>query len=311
LGFIFAFIIIYLRKINRQKRSRLQNEDSFLTIALFCGFLTILITNFFGFSVVAVNLLFYLIPAFIFSLFRKENNHQENLLKTKNNSLPKEIPFLLFVFLLFSYFLIVNYWLADYHFNKAEKHYQKGQYLLARKEYDRARQKAPREPLYQSGAALNAASLALIATSQEGKTLSEQFSQEAFKLGQEAIKNNPYHLNLYRQYTQTLFLLGQIDPQYLSSLEKVLSTAQKLAPTDPKTTYNLGVLASRRGEKNEAINWLEQTINLKPNYETARLALAKIYQQTGEKEKAKEQLKYLLQFINPQNEEAQKLLEEL
>jgi len=105
--------------------------------------------------------------------------------------------------------------------------------------------------------------------------------------------------------------LGQIDPQYLSSLEKVLSTAQKLAPTDPKTTYNLGVLASRRGEKNEAVNWLEQTINLKPNYETARLALAKIYQQTGEKEKAKEQLKYLLQFINPQNEEAQKLLEGL
>jgi tetratricopeptide (TPR) repeat protein len=86
---------------------------------------------------------------------------------------------------------------------------------------------------------------------------------------------------------------------------------KKLAPTDPKITYNLGVLASRRGEKNEAINWLEQTINLKPNYETARLALAKIYQQTGEKEKAKEQLEYLLQFINPQNEEAQKLLEGL
>ena len=312
LGFIFAFIIIYLRKINKQKRARLQNEDSFLTIALFCGFLTILITNFFGFSVVAINLLFYLIPAFIFSLFRKENNHQENLLiKTKNNSLPKEILFPLFVFLLFSYFLIINYWLADYHFNKAEKHYQKGQYSLAKREYDRARQKVPREPLYQSGAALNTASLALIAASQEEKTLSEQFSQEAFKLGQEAIKNNPYHLNLYRQYAQTLFLLGQIDPQYLSSLEKVLSTAQKLAPTDPKITYNLGVLASRRGEKNEAINWLEQTINLKPNYETARLALAKIYQQTGEKEKAKEQLEYLLQFINPQNEEAQKLLEGL
>ena len=311
LGFILAFIIIYFQKINRQKRGHLQNEDSFLTIALFCGFLTILITNFFGFSVVAVNLLFYLIPAFIFSLFRKENNHQENLLKTKNNSLPKEILFLLFVFLLFSYFLIINYWLADYHFNKAEKHYQEGQYLLAKREYDRARQKAPREPLYQSSAALNAASLALIAASQERKTLSEQFSQEAFKLGQEAIKNNPYHLNLYRQYAQTLFLLGQIDPQYLSSLEKVLSTAQKLAPTDPKITYNLGVLASRQGEKDEAINWLEQTINLKPNYETARLALAKIYQQTGEKEKAEEQLKYLLQFINPQNEEAQKLLEGL
>ena len=70
-------------------------------------------------------------------------------------------------------------------------------------------------------------------------------------------------------------------------------------------------MASKQGEKNEAINWLEQTINLKPNYETARLALAKIYQQTGEKEKAKEQLEYLLQFINPQNEEAKKLLEEL
>jgi len=39
--------------------------------------------------------------------------------------------------------------------------------------------------------------------------------------------------------------------------------------------------------------------------------LEKIYQQTSEKEKAKEQLEYLLQFINPQNEEAQKLLEEL
>ncbi len=135
LGFIIAFVIIYFQKISQQKKNFSQNENLFLTLALFCGFLTILITNFFGFSVVTINLLFYLIPAFIFSLFKKnQNTNQNNLSKTKDNFEPKALFFLLIIPLLFSYFLIINYWLADYHFAKAEKYANQRQYLLAKKE---------------------------------------------------------------------------------------------------------------------------------------------------------------------------------
>jgi len=314
LGLIFSFVIIYFQKISQEKKSLSQNENLLLTAALFCGFLTILITNFFGFSVVTVNLLFYLIPAFIFSLFKENQTaNQNNLSKTKSNSLFKEFSFLFIILLLllFSYFLIINYWLADYHFAKAEKYASQHQYSSAKKEYDQARQKNPHEPLYQSNAAINAAYLAITSKEQGEEELTQKFIKEALSLSQEAIKNNPYHLNFYRQCSQTLFLLSQINSQYLSPLKEVLSTAQKLAPTDPKITYNLGVLSLKQEEEDKAIAWLKQTIDLKPNYEAARLLMAKIYQQIGEKEKAKEQLEYLLQFINPKNEEAQKLLEGL
>jgi Tfp pilus assembly protein PilF len=83
----------------------------------------------------------------------------------------------------------------------------------------------------------------------------------------------------------------------------------ELAPTEPKVRYNLGLVYSVLGQTELAKKSLEETIQLKPNYEDPRLALAIFYEQEGEKDKARQQLEYILKYINPQSERAKEKLQ--
>jgi len=289
-------------------------------LALFSGWLTILITNFFGFSVVVINLLFFLIPAIIYAVTNhKQSNKvralrvtpQHSKLITKLSTFQKISLCLISLFMLCTLYFILSYWLADYHFNKAEKLQKQGQYSLAHQEYQKAMQKNPQEPLYKNNAATNLAYLSLLSAQQEEASLAAQFAFQTEELAQKALSENPYHLNFYRQYAQTFYILSQIDSQYFEKIKTALYAAQELAPTDPKITYNLGVIEYKLGDKERAINWLEKTIKMKPNYEIARLWLAKFYQAKEQNQKAQEQLEYLLKYINPDNEEAKETLEEI
>jgi hypothetical protein len=56
---------------------------------------------------------------------------------------------------------------------------------------------------------------------------------------------------------------------------------------------------------------LEKSVELKSNYRDGRLALSTAYNKLGEKEKAKEELKYVLEKINPNDEFAKNQLEEI
>ena len=282
-------------------------------LALFSGWLTILITNFFGFSVVAVNLLFFLIPAIIYAINnRKQLKTNDAQFTNKLSKFQKISLGLVSLFIFYTLYLILSYWLADYHFNKAEKLQKQGQYSLAYQEYQQAMQKNPREPLYKNNAATNLAYLSLLFTQQKEASSAAQFALQSEELAQKALFENPYHLNFYRQYAQTLYVLSQIDNhQYFEKIKTALYAAQELAPTDPKITYNLGVIEYRLGNKEQATIWLEKTITMKPNYEIARLWLAKFYQAKEENQKAQEQLEYLLKYINPENQEAKEILKEL
>ena len=298
-----------------------KSSTSPIYLALFFGWLTILITNFFGFSVVAVNLLFFLIPAMIYAIINHKQPNKVRALRvmpqhfksiTRLSTFQKINIGFVFIFILYTSYFMLSYWLADYHFNKAEKLQKQGQYPLAHQEYQQAMQKNPQEPLYKNNAATNLAYLSLLSAQQKEASLAAQFALQSEELAQKALSENPYHLNFYRQYAQTLYVLSQIDNhQYLEKIKTALYAAQKLAPTDPKITYNLGVIEYKLGDKEQAINWLEKTIAMKPNYEIARLWLAKFYQAKEQNQKAQEQLEYLLKYINPENQEAKEMLKEI
>jgi len=320
--FLIVFFILWNIKTlkSRLPSIRYTLYSILIHIALFSGWLTILITNFFGFSVVTVNLLFFLIPAIIYAVTNHKQSNKVRALRAMPqhfkptgglSTLQKTGISFMFLFMLYTLYLIFSYWLADYHFNKAEKLQKQGQYTLAHQEYQQAMQKNPQEPLYKNNAATNLAYLSLLSAQQKEASLAAQFAFQAEELAQNAILENPYHLNFYRQYAQTLYILSQIDSQYLEKIKTALYAAQELAPTDPKITYNLGVIEYKLDNKEQAINWLEKTIDMKPNYEIARLWLAKFYQAKEQNQKAQEQLEYLLKYINPDNEEAKETLEEI
>ena len=84
--------------------------------------------------------------------------------------------------------------------------------------------------------------------------------------------------------------------------------AERLAPTDPKIKYNLGLLYAQFGQTETAITTLEETVKLKPNYIDVRYALSLLYRQIGRKDEARQQLEEILR-IDPQNQKIKDMLE--
>ena len=60
-----------------------------------------------------------------------------------------------------------------------------------------------------------------------------------------------------------------------------------------------------------SLNNIKKSIELKPNYELARYTLGDIYVLMGEKEKARHEFEYILEYISPKNSKARKQLESL
>jgi len=305
-------------KLNKEKFLNLNChfEICILHFALFSGFLSIVVTNFFGFSVVPVQLLFFLFPALALTLQKETTIHQ----KTQAQKLTKcptweklsiwqkgalgGILLFTFYFLLFTF----KYWRADTFFASGEKLNKAGYYDQAFNSLQQAIKLRSCEPVYHDELAWSAANLAVL-TSQQGATLSGQFTELALKESDKALKTSPYNLNFWKTRAKIGFKLATLDPKYYQLALQALLRGAQLAPTDPKIKYNLALVYLTLGQNQEAIKALEETIQLKPNYEDPRYALALIYEQAGEKQKAKEQLEYILKYINPASERAKEKLQ--
>jgi putative inorganic carbon (HCO3(-)) transporter len=289
---------------------------NFLLPAFFSGFLSIAVTNFFGFSVVPVQLLFFLFPAFSFlfqeSLTSPSKIEPKKLTKwdtwEKLSIWQKGIilGILLFIF----YFLIFNfkYWRADTYFSSGEKLNKAGYYDQAFNSLQQAIKLRDFEPIYHDEIAWSAANLAVL-TKDQGATLSGQFAELALKESDKALKTSPYNLNFWKTRAKIGFKLVTLEPKYYQIALQALLRGTELAPTEPKIKYNLALVYLTLGQSELATKTLEETIQLKPNYEDPRYALALIYEQAGKKQKAREQLEYILNHINPVSQKAKEKLE--
>jgi len=105
--------------------------------------------------------------------------------------------------------------------------------------------------------------------------------------------------------------LSITNPIFLINARDTLIEAVKLAPTEAKLFYNLGVAYLRTGDYEKASETIQKTIEMKPNYKEAHYALALIYIDKGEKEKAREELNYILTNISPDDTNIKRELDEL
>jgi len=295
-----------------------------LIIALLAGYVSILITNFFGFSVVAVALFFFLFPAMSMVLAKGKEVESKEVKETAtlNRSQYLTIAIILLV-TAYCLLTILRFWYADTLYAKGEKFNDAGQYDQAFNNLQDAVMLNPGEPFYQSELAEAAASLAVAVLKQDEATLSAELVDLAVSSSNKALEITPYHLNFWKNRTRVFYTLAEIDESYNQQALAALLQATELAPTDAKIFYNLGVLYAKLSQDETAILYaklsqdetaiktLEKTVELKPNYETARYALALFYEQKGQIEKAKDQLNYILEKVNPKNKAVKKKLEEL
>jgi len=304
LTLIVTFLIWSLKEIIKKKRKETLN------IALLAGFTSILVTNFFGFSITVVALLFFLLPALsLVILSRKENDEEKKVANLSSTQYLGIVTILILFLILIS--SVIRYWYADNRFAIAERLNKSDHTTQSLEELEKAINIRPNEPLYQDQLSTLTANLAVQAFNEEQSTLSSQLVNTAIEASNKALMISPYNINFWKNRTKVFYKLSEINEDYNNQAITALLQAAKLSPTDAKVQYNIAILYSKFGQEETALKTLEETIRLKPNYDQARYALALFYERKNEIEKAKEQLKYILEKINPNYEEAIEKLKSL
>lgn len=319
--FIGAFIVWNIRtQISgiRNKKDAKQTSDTkylILNTGLFVGWLSILITNFLGFSVVIIQIFFFLIPAISYMLNNADVKIFSFVLpwqKAKELSRKEWLSMAVIVVAGgFGLYTLSTMWLADVAYARGYQASRAGSYLDAYKYMQSAIMLNPNEVLYFDELSLPAAEVGLAAAGQKQSTVSAQLLNESVAASNIAVRTSPNNVNFFKTRTRVFYALAQIDQKYLSEAINSLEKARQLSPTDPKIAYNLGLLYGRTGKANEAIEMLKKASALKPDYKDSHFALALFYKEQGEKSKAKEELNFILTKISPQDEEAKKMLSEL
>ncbi len=324
----FLFLVIKNIFIKSEKSTTLPLRDNLLSIALVAGFITILITNFFGFSVVIINLYFFFIP--LLYIFLQEAIPQKYLLITFNKD-KKRIadhigPYQWTLIALFGItgfyllFLLLKFYQADvayalgYNFNRV------GEVQQAYLKLTEAVKMRPSEPIFKDEYAVNLATLGTALIQNNQATAGSQLVQQAISLSDDITTTHPNNVVYWKSRVRIFYLLSQLNPQYLKEALRSIEKAHDLAPTDAKISYNLGVIAGQNNELQKAVDILTQTIKMKPNYRDAYFARGLFYYQlatdsTGKVinpsyyEKAVSDMQHILKYIDKNDQTVIKTLE--
>lgn len=271
---IWFFTKSIKEEVINNKSEKLIPNTYYLRLSLASGYSSILVTNFFGFSVVPVALLFFLYPATSFAL---TTPRQKAVRLTTHQSLtttPHSLP-ILFVLLFTVYGLLTvgRIWSADVYYARANNQINQGQVGEGIKNAQQALHLRPDEPNYWNelaqGYGLLAASLALNNKKEEAKP----FANKAVEAVERATSISAHNLTLLKSRAVIFTQLAAVDEKYLFAAIQALEKARTLAPTEPKIHYNLGVLYSRVQDKEQAIKLLEKALELKSDYQDPKEAL--------------------------------------
>ena len=241
--------------------------------SLFFGYISILITNYFGFSVVPVALFFFLFPALAII-----NNDSIEKHLSINFPINRYLGFLLLL-LATSYLLLIPYhqFAADLAYNRGKQALTQ-QLLKPSLDYlEQATRISPNEPLFWAQLAEAQAMAASSIKSQIDKPGAAQLMNDlvtqADSNSTKAIAMNPYQGNFYKSRAKVELYLGTIDPKYNLEAIQTLLKLLDLSPTDAKVAYNLGLLYQSTGKNDSAKKYFQKSVDLKPDYDAAIAAL--------------------------------------
>jgi len=307
-----ALILFSLLQITNYEEKRQEKVDTiYLRFALTSGFMSILITNFFGFSVVSIALLFFLFPAMASTL-------NENITPTETNNEAQEkltnpqVILLTFnlIALIFSFYSLGHYWYADYLYSRGKLENDSGLHTYSQNTLIRAIKLSPKESVFWGELANSTSSMAVFYAENGDLETAKQVAKNAHSASDKAISLSPASVVLKKNRFRMFANLSLVEPSYLNEAKNSLSEAAKLAPTDAHIFYNLAILNFRTGDTQKFLSNIKKTIDLKPNYKEAHRALAQYYISNENFEFAANELKYILDNIG-YDPEIQKELDSL
>lgn len=290
-----AFLVAKMLYMNYQQgRKEREEEDSLPTLnylavgAISAGYISILISNFFGFSVVIVNVYFFLTPAFMLILLNKlpESSYLISFSKQKSLSLNA------FQWTYISTIIVIVLWLLLTLFRtwNADKAYALGYNLNRIGDFQNAYLKLNEavklrsaEPIFLNEYAITNATIASMLYEQNDATNAAQFASQAVMITDNLTKQYPNNIIFWKDRFKAYYMLASSKSenqiayrtQAIASLEKALT----LAPTDAKLMYNLGILYRDNGDIDKATQMFEKAVKVKSDYRDAYYALGLLYRQ--------------------------------
>jgi putative inorganic carbon (hco3(-)) transporter len=336
LFFIVMFLLGYYKAVRKLHKEN--GGQKFMAMALVASFIAILITNFFGFSVVITNIYLFTIPAFTFVILGLINS-QKALTLPKNSLTEKDSALkistgqsisvvVLAIAGLYLLVILFIFWNADRDYAYGMNLDQARQYQQARPYLVKAVEERPGEPTFRSEYAVNTAILADLFAQQKDSTQSAEVAQNLAKEASLVVENltasYPKNVVFWKAKTRVYYSLSQmnpeqVDPRYLSLALEAIRNAANFAPTDANIMYNYAVLTGQAGDINKAVELLQKVVKLKPDYQDAYFALGIFYEQLASNNmgqivnrdyhnKAVEEMNFILKHLAPNDERARNTL---
>jgi len=322
-------LISVLKKHSLALKQTNTPETIIIVSALFAGWISILISNFFGFSVVIMNLFLFIFPLFIFIIeesLNPEKSWEFAWGKPTHATSPYQWTLISIVTIIAGYFIIslCQYWYADTKYALGSNLDHVGSYQDAYPLLLEAAKIEPNESVYKDELAINVGVLATALAAQKDQTNASQFINNAIALNNEVVTGHPNNVVYWKDRVRLFYTLAQIgDPNqqalYYQEALKAIQKASELAPTDAKISYNLGVLTGQNGDIQKGIEILNTTIKMKPDYRDPYFALGLFYHQLAlgsnggvtnpeMQQKAIDTYQYILTHLNPNDQEVKKSL---
>lgn len=302
-------------------------KENFLAVSLYTAWLTILITNFFGFSTTTINIFFYLIPAFIIAGVNGESEPGAKS-RDRSNSNPVLQGTAIFVssaVAIYVLFSIGTYFVADINYGQGV-YYSKPQVNDFQKAafYFQEALRYRREHVYEDKLAYALAYLSGIAAYQKNDEVAGQFVTASEYYSVKSLKSSPKNVLYWKTLAKNKYLhyLTNHDQTLLDEGIEALREAEKLSPTDPRIPYSLAVFYSIKYdlEKDQnaksvlvklALFETEKSIILKGDFYDGYFFKGQFQKKTGDAEDAKKTFQYILKNINPKDNASIQELESL
>lgn len=296
IGLLIAQSILILKPHDGGKYS-----ENIFGISLFSGLIGVLVSNFFGFSVVATSVLTFLIPGLVVTSYKPTVKNFSDKPKLSDFV----FSFVVVIVLSFIISKILMYWYADTLYSKGRNLNTQSDFTNASESLIKSISLQPNQAIYYNELAKSYYEIAGIVGT-EDQEIYNQLKNSSIEQSEKAIELSPFNMNIRRNNASMYLALAEVEPALLAEAANSISKSIELAPTDAKLYYNLGLIFAKTENFEEATKTLALTIEMKPNYRDARLALGLVYEKLGEDELARKQYEYILTNIDPTDKQTQR-----
>lgn len=317
------FFVVVLMQLRVVYRGDLQRSESLLVVTLLAAFISIFVTNFFGFSTSTANLFYYLIPAWIVAICYRPSlvKYRDDFEISENDALKLVIPACIAIF---SMWYVVSYFRAD-------TAYAYGEGLESQQDYEHSL------PYLHTAYGIRPEHVYADKISQTyarsaGNTCADidGVSRDCIALAQayndKALHGSPQNAMYYRTQARNNFLFFQATQQekYFKKAVQAVDKARELSPTDPRLPYlralfALGLFETKKTATDKdrdllrlsGLSSIQFAIELKEDYTNAYYLKGLIQKTLKDTDGARQTFNYILDTLEPGNEQAKQELKNL